>query len=206
MQSKLDLIYNQITDHPSNQWAKDLGYQPIYRVLPKSKIILISQSPGRVSQLKNIAWQDASGSTLRNWLGVTEEEFYNVQNFAILPMDFYYPGKAKTGDLPPRKDFASLWHIKILEEMKQVKLIILIGSYAQRYYLANGLENLTQNVQNYHQFLPNYFPLVHPSPLNFGWRKSNPWFENEVVPDLKDIIRKILDGQIIDKSDPKHLS
>lgn len=186
-------INKQIISDTSNQWAVSLGYKPIYGVSESSKIVLISQAPGRVSQDKNLAWDDASGTTLRNWLGVTKDEFYNLNNFAILPMDFYYPGKASYGDLPPRKDFAPLWHPRILEQMNNVQLKILIGGYAQNYYLSNyNKSNLTQNVSNFRNFLPTFFPIVHPSPLNFRWKTQNPWFESEIIPVLQIIVRNIL--------------
>lgn len=108
-------------------------------------------------------------------------------------MDFYYPGKAKTGDIPPRKGFAEKWHPCLLDEMPNAEIIIPIGSYAQKYYLNKLQEkSLTQTVRNFRKYLPEYFPLVHPSPLNLGWLKQNPWFENEVLPVLKDIVKKNL--------------
>ena len=108
-------------------------------------------------------------------------------------MDFYYPGKAKSGDLPPRKDFGDKWHHKILELLPNVELFILIGKYAQEFYLKGKLkDNLTDTVKAYKEYLPNFFPIVHPSPLNIGWLKRNPWFEEEVVPTLKEIVTKIM--------------
>ena len=94
--------------------------------------------------------------------------------------------------MPPRKDFASLWHRRLLDLMINVKLTVLIGSYAQKYYLDDKKKNLTQTVQNYKEYLPKYFPIVHPSPLNFRWHAKNRWFESEVVPDLQKTIAKIL--------------
>ena len=131
----LKTINHEIINHPTNQWAASLGYKPIYSVSENSKIVLISQAPGRVSQSKNTAWDDMSGNTLRDWLGVAKDEFYDLDNFAILPMDFYYPSKGIYGDLPPRKDFAPLWHPQIIKLMTNIRLIILIGSYSQNYYL-----------------------------------------------------------------------
>jgi len=108
-------------------------------------------------------------------------------------MDFYYPGKAKSGDAPPRKGFAQKWHPRILKEMPNVKTIILIGKYAQEYYLNKRQEkNLTETVRAFRRYLPEFFPLVHPSPLNYGWMKKNPWFENEVLPVLREIVARNL--------------
>lgn len=191
---KLEQIHHNIINHPSNTWAKNLGYKPIYKVSPNSQIVVISQAPGRVSQLKNTYWEDLGGNTLRDWMGVSIAEFFNIENFAILPMDFYYPGKAKFGDLPPRKDFADLWHQPILAHLRNVKLIILIGTYAQNYYLPKSKNNLTVNIHNYQSFLPKYFLLPHPSPLNFRWQATNPWFAREVLPVLKAKVRGIIDN------------
>jgi uracil-DNA glycosylase len=189
----LEQIHHNIVSHPSNAWAKSLNYEPIYKVAPNSKIVIISQAPGRVSQLKNTYWKDLGGSTLRDWLGVTNEEFFDVENFAILPIDFYYPGKAKFGDLPPRKDFAGMWHNQVLDHLKDVKLIILIGAYAQNYYLPKSKNNLTASVRHFKNFLPKYFTLPHPSPLNFRWQATNPWFVQEVLPILKVKVREIIE-------------
>ena len=126
-------------------------------------------------------------------MGVSRELFYNTNLIAHLPMDFYYPGKAKSGDVPPRKGFAEKWHPRLLDEMPNVETIILIGSYAQRYYLGKRQErSLTETVKNFQKYLPKYFPLVHPSPLNLGWLKQNPWFESDVLPVLKEVVEKNL--------------
>lgn len=118
---------------------------------------------------------------------------YDSDIFAIIPMDFYYPGKGKSGDLPPRKDFASKWHPLLLKELPNVELIVLIGQYAQKYYLGNREKsNLTETVKAYKEYLPRYLHLVHPSPRNMMWMKKNPWFEEEVVPVLKERIRGYL--------------
>lgn len=111
-----------------------------------------------------------------------------------MPMDFYYPGKGKTGDLPPRKFIANEYHQEILTLMPKVELTILIGQYAIKYYLKNQMkENLTETVRNYQEYLPKYFPIVHPSPLNFRWQAKNQWFEKDVVPVLQKIVETILE-------------
>ena len=140
-----------------------------------------------------LVWNDLSGDRLREWMGISREEFYETDRIAHLPMDFYYPGKDKHGDLPPRKGFAEKWHPLLLEQMPKIETIILIGNHAQKYYLGNRREkNLTETVRNYNNYLPSYLPLVHPSPLNFGWLKRNPWFEKEVLLILKEIVRDSL--------------
>lgn len=168
-----------------------LGARPIIEATKKSKIVLISQAPGRIVHESGIAWNDQSGKKLREWLGVKEETFYKTDNFAVLPMGFCYPGKAKTGDLPPRKECAPLWHDAVWKELENVQLKIIIGSYAANYYLGKK-ENLTVKVQNYKEYLPEFWTIPHPSPVNRFWRMKNPWFEAEVVPELQYKIAEIL--------------
>jgi len=170
-----------------------LGSRPIITGSKVSKIILISQAPGKKAHEQNIAWDDPSGRKLRAWLGVTDEAFFNADNFAVLPMGFCYPGKAKTGDLPPRKECAPLWHAPVLKEFENAILWLLIGKYAQDAYLKDASKaNLTENVRHFKEFLPTYFPIPHPSPVNRFWTIKNPWFEDEVVSVLKKKIAQIL--------------
>lgn len=138
-----------------------------------------------------IPWNDQSGKKLREWLNVTDEEFYNTENFAIIPMGFCYPGKGKTGDLPPRPECAPQWHDALLEKMRNVDLIILIGAYAQNYYLKDK-KTLTERVGDFKTYLPKYFPIPHPSPTDRFWRAKNLWFEELVAPEFKDYISKIV--------------
>ncbi len=167
--------------------------RPIVGGTRKSKIILVSQAPGRKAHDHYKAWDDPSGKKLREWLGVNEEQFYNPNNFAVLPMGFCYPGKSKTGDLPPRKECAPLWHHLVWSQFEEVKLILLIGKYAQDHYLKEASKtNLTENVRSFSDFLPEYFPLPHPSPVNRFWMAKNPWFEEEVVGVLRITILRIL--------------
>ncbi|WP_047548925.1 uracil-DNA glycosylase family protein [Psychroserpens sp. Hel_I_66] len=163
-----------------------LGAKPIVEAHKDSKIVLLSQAPGRVAHQKGMAWDDASGKRLRDWLGVDEDTFYNPNNFAIMPMGFCYPGKGKGGDLPPRPECAPTWHDLLWKELKSVELIILIGAYAQKQYLKKEAKRtLTETVANYESYLPKYFPLPHPSPRNRFWLTKNPWFEEEVLGELK---------------------
>lgn len=186
MASTLDLIRAEIVADPSNAWAAELGWEPLYSVSEGARIVLVGQAPGRKAQESRKPWNDASGVKLRSWLGVTDEQFYDPDLFAILPMDFYYPGKGASGDLPPRKDFAARWHTRILAELPSRSLTVLVGSYAQKFYLAGrAKKTLTETVHAYQEYLPETVPLVHPSPLNFRWQAKNPWFEADVVPALR---------------------
>ncbi|MAM30734.1 MAG: uracil-DNA glycosylase [Flavobacteriaceae bacterium] len=170
-----------------------LGPRPIVEAAAHSKIVLISQAPGRIVHESGTAWADQSGKKLREWLGVDEATFYNTANFAILPMGFCYPGKGKTGDLPPRKECAPLWHDSVLSKLKNVQLVLLIGSYATKYYFPKDRRNLTEKVEHFEAYLPQYWPLPHPSPVNRFWRARNPWFEESIVPLLQKKIHSILD-------------
>ena len=167
--------------------------RPIVQFSSKSKLLIIAQAPGQKTHDKGIPFDDLSGENLRTWLGVSREQFYNPELFAIMPMGFCFPGKGKSGDLPPRKECAPQWHNKIMEQMKNLELIILVGKYAQEYYLKdNPYKNLTETVISYQEFLPKYFPLVHPSPLNFRWHGKNKWFLESITPELKKMEATIL--------------
>ena len=167
--------------------------RPIIQASAKSKILIIGQAPGQKVQNSGIPWDDKSGDELRRWLHVSKEQFYDPTLFALMPMGFCYPGKGSSGDLPPRPECAPLWHGKIVSQIKNVKLIILIGQYAQKFYLGKDFNpSITENIKNFNKFLPTHLPLVHPSPRNRIWQKKNPWFENEVLPVLQDNVNNII--------------
>ncbi|MGX4645395.1 uracil-DNA glycosylase family protein [Holzapfeliella sp. JNUCC 80] len=187
------LYQKQIMADKENASFTQQGLKPIYQINSEAKILIIGQAPGKKVQDTGILFNDKSGERLRKWLGVDSETFYDGHNFAIIPMDFYYPGKAKSGDKPPRKTIAEKWHPKLIAQLQQLQLIILIGNYAQHFYLnLNPSDKLTTTVKNYKTYLPKYFPIVHPSPRNNIWLKNNPWFETEIIPDLQKRVQKIL--------------
>lgn len=168
------------------------GVNPVLSAAVNSKIVIIGQAPGSNVHASGIPWDDKSGDRLRSWLGVSKQSFYNPQNFAILPMGFCYPGKGTTGDLPPRKECAPKWHEVILSEMRDVRLTLLIGAYAQEYYLKDRMKKtLTETVKNYKSYLPDYIVLPHPSPRNNIWMKKNPWFQQDLMPHLIDLVSKV---------------
>jgi uracil-DNA glycosylase family 4 len=178
-----------------NECEKHLphGVNPIISASPESKIIIIGQAPGRAVHNTGIPWNDKSGDNLRNWLGIDKSIFYDANMIALMPMGFCYPGKGKSGDLPPRKECAPLWHSKLLDLMSAVKLVLLIGQYAQNYYLGDKAKNtLTETVRDYKTYLPKYFPLPHPSPRNNIWQAKHEWFGREVLPELKKSVQNIL--------------
>lgn len=170
-----------------------LGPNPVVTAHKESKIVIIGQAPGAKVHNSGIPWDDQSGKKLRQWLAVSDAQFYDTKKFAIIPMGFCYPGKAKTGDLPPRAECAPEWHELLLDKMPNVKLIILIGAYAQKYYLKDkGKRTLTETVGEYKTYLPKYFPIPHPSPTNRFWRGKNPWFEALVVPELQKVVKGVI--------------
>ena len=189
---KFDKIIKRLKEDSRNKSYTERGIPPIFQVSPKAHILIIGQAPGKKVEESLIPFNDKSGEKLVQWMGIDRDTFYS-EKIAILPMDFYYPGKGKTGDLPPRSFIAKEYHKDILDLMPDIKLTILIGSYSMKYYLGKGMkENLTETVRRYKEYLPKYFPIVHPSPLNFRWQKANPWFEGEVVPVLRDKVHKML--------------
>ncbi|AMC94558.1 uracil-DNA glycosylase [Erysipelothrix larvae] len=191
----IDAIKENIKHDPENLRYTQQDYNPIFMAHPDARILLVGQAPGLKTQLKNDVFRDRSGDRLRAWLGVDEDTFYNSHLFAVLPMDFYFPGSKKTGDLPPRKGFAQKWHPQLLACMPYIQLIILIGQYAQKYYLKDTIKpTLTQTVRAYQSYTPKYFPIVHPSPLNQRWLSKNPFFEHDVIPLLQEMVSKIINA------------
>ena len=187
----LERIRSEIIADPENAWAVAAKYQPVYIADAAARILIVGQAPGRKAQESGIPWNDASGARLIDWLGVDEPTFRDSSKFALVPMDFYYPGKGAHGDLPPRPGFATRWHPELIEAMPQVQLTLLIGSYAQQHYLGTR-ETLTATVRRFADYLPAVMPLVHPSPLNFRWLAKNPWYEAEVIPQLRQRVQAVL--------------
>ena len=185
-------IKNAIMRDAQNQSFTERGIEPLFSAPTGALFNLVGQAPGVKAEQSRLYWNDQSGDRLREWLGVDRETFYHSGLFAVIPMDFYYPGKGKSGDLPPRKGFAEKWHPQILADLPNIELTILIGQYAQKYYLPQNKRNVTETVKNYREFLPHFLPLVHPSPRNQLWLAKNPWFAQEVIPELQQRVKRIL--------------
>lgn len=168
---------------------------PVVSFSPEAKILVIGQAPGKKVHQSGVPFDDKSGENLRAWLGVTKEQFYDANLFGIVPMGFCFPGSSPKGGDLPRTECAPQWHQHIFDITKKVELILLIGHYAQKYYLGKTVKkNLTETVNTFQDYLPKYFPLVHPSPLNFRWHGKNKWFKTDVLPILQYKIKKIINN------------
>ena len=170
-----------------------MGPRPVFTVHPKAKILIVGQAPGRKVHESGIPWDDASGKRLRQWLGVDDATFYNPAVFSILPMGFCFPGTGKSGDLPPRPECAPQWHEVMIRMMPEIQLTLLFGQYAQAHYLGKARKKtLTETVKNWRAYQPDFLPLPHPSPRNQIWLRKNAWFEEEVVPVLRERVARVI--------------
>ena len=164
--------------------------RPVVQIARHAKLLIIGQAPGSKVHASGIPWDDASGERLRAWLGINHEQFYSSA-VAVVPMGFCYPGRGRSGDLPPRPECAPAWHERVLQALPHIELTLLIGMYAQRAYLEGAEETLTQNVKNYAHWQPRFIPLPHPSPRNNIWIKKNPWFEQDLIPVLQQRVQEL---------------
>lgn len=176
--------------------AGELAHEPrpVFRVAASARLLIIGQAPGTRVHESGIPWNDRSGDRLRAWLGLSKEIFYDTRHIAILPMGLCFPGlDAKGGDKPPLKRCAPTWHPRFLALLGQIELTLLVGGYAQvRYLEAARRENLSETVRAFADYLPNFLPLPHPSWRNTGWLKKNPWFEEELLPVLRERVRALV--------------
>ena len=168
-----------------------LGANPVVVASPAAKLLIIGQAPGIKVHQSGIPWNDASGKRLREWLGIEPEVFYDASKIAIMPMAFCYPGRGKSGDLPPPKICSKTWHLQLLQQLPNIQLTLYIGQYAQNYYLGPDKLNLTKRVRQFKNYPQSVIPLPHPSPRNAIWLKKNSWFETDLLPELKARIIKI---------------
>lgn len=169
-----------------------LGPRPVLQFSPRARLLIASQAPGRKVHYSGIPFDDASGDRLRDWLGIDRETFYDDSLVAIMPMGFCYPGKAKSGDLPPRKECAPAWREPLMSQLVDLELVLAIGNYSQQWHLSHVKGTLTERVHNWRDF-GNVIPLPHPSPLNNLWLAKNPWFVEEVLPDLKMRVKHVIE-------------
>ena len=189
---EIDALLSEIRSCRICEDVLPLGSNPVVQFSKESKILIVGQAPGTKVHASGIPWDDASGRNLRNWMAIEERDFYNTSKVSIVPMGFCYPGKGKSGDLPPRPECAEAWHKKIMQHLPHLQLTLLIGQYAQNHYLQEHPKTLTETVKNWKDFGSNYFPLPHPSPRNNIWMKKNPWFAEDVIPALKERVKGII--------------
>ena len=169
-----------------------LGARPVWQVSPQAKILIAGQAPGRKVHASGIPFDDPSGDRLRDWLGVTPEQFYNPELFAIVPMGFCYPGTGKSGDLPPRPECAITWRAKLLQRLPNIQTTLVIGKYAHDYHFSGKAQTVTALVKDWRYHWPGKIPLPHPSPRNNLWLRKNPWFDAETVPEIQRYISILL--------------
>ena len=170
-----------------------LGPRPVLAASASARLLIVSQAPGARVHETGIPWNDASGRRLREWLQLDEATFYDAQRVAIMPMGFCYPGRAGSGDAPPRPECRATWHPRLLPLLREVEFTLSIGQYAQAWCLgARRKATLTETVCAWREYLPDNMPLPHPSPRNVGWFKANPWFEAEVLPVLRERVHAVL--------------
>jgi uracil-DNA glycosylase len=171
-----------------------LGPRPTLRAQATARVVIVGQAPGTKVHETGIPWNDRSGDRLRDWLALDRERFYDESRIAIVPMGFCYPGRDRNGgDSPPRPECAPLWHVRLRALLPQAALTLLVGSYAQAWYLgARRKATMTETVAHWRDYLPDFFPTPHPSWRNTAWLRRNPWFEEEALPVLRERVRRLI--------------
>jgi uracil-DNA glycosylase len=172
-----------------------LGPRPVVQVDEGARLLIVGQAPGRKVHESGIPFSDASGDRLRSWLGVSPEVFYDPRRVAIVPMGFCFPGTGPSGDLPPRPECAPQWRTTLLGELVSVRLTLVIGQYALRWHLPDAGSSVTEAVRDWRAHWPDLLPLPHPSPRNNRWLTANPWFAQELLPELKTRVSDLLADQ-----------
>ncbi len=164
-----------------------LGPRPVLRARESARLLIVGQAPGTRVHETGVPWNDPSGDRLRHWLGLDREAFYDEARIAIVPMGLCYPGRdPRGGDMPPRPECAPLWHPPLRAALPGIELTLLVGSYAQRYYLGKSRKaSMSETVRAWRDTLPEVLPLPHPSWRNTAWLRKNPWFEADLVPVLR---------------------
>ena len=161
------------------------GPRPIVQFASGARIVIVSQAPGRLVHESGLPWDDASGDRLREWTGLAPEVFYDPERVALVPMGLCYPGRGASGDLPPRRECAPLWHDRILACLTERRLTLLVGQYAQARHLPQDRRTVTERVRPFDTLAPGIVALPHPSWRSTGWMRRNPWFEVEILPLLR---------------------
>ncbi|WP_025900101.1 uracil-DNA glycosylase family protein [Sneathiella glossodoripedis] len=169
------------------------GCRPVLQASSHAKILVVGQAPGRKVHATGIPFNDPSGDRLRDWMGISREVFYDSSLLNIVPMGFCYPGTGKSGDLPPRPECAELWRARLLAQFENTELLLVIGQYAIDWHIGpTRKKTLTETVLDWRKYWPSTLILPHPSPRNNLWLKRNPWFEEEVIPELRKRVASIV--------------
>ncbi len=172
-----------------------LGPRPVVQAGARARILVVGQAPGARVHASGIPWDDRSGARLREWMGIDAEHFYDPARVAIVPMGFCYPGRGPGGDLPPRPECAPLWQDRLIAQLPGIELTLLVGAHAQAHHLRRtGHVSVTRTMRNWRAHAPCVMPLPHPSPRNIAWFKANPWFDDELLPVLRQSVRKLIGG------------
>ena len=192
MQCRLDALLSEV--RACRACADFLPFEPrpVLRANSTARLLIVGQAPGTRVHETGIPWNDPSGDRLRQWLDMEKKVFYDESIVAILPMGFCYPGRGKSGDLPPRPECAQLWREQLLACLPNIELTLLIGQYAQRYHAPQAGKSVTEVVQRWRELLPAFFPTPHPSPRNQLWLRRNAWFERDAVPVLRQTVKELI--------------
>ena len=192
MARKFDLLLREVRS--CTLCASDLahGVRPVLRAAPSARILVAGQALGSKVHATGVPFDDPSGERLREWMGIDRDQFYDESKIALLPMGFCYPGKGKSGDLPPRPICASTWRARLLAELPDIQLTLVIGQYAQAWHLDSVQKNLTETVRQFRKYPASVLPLPHPSPRNNIWLRRNEWFSREVLPTLRRRVARAL--------------
>jgi uracil-DNA glycosylase len=175
-----------------------LGARPVLQLASTARLLIIGQAPGSKVHQSGIPWNDASGDRLRDWLGLGPSVFYDEARVAILPMGFCYPGAADNqGDMPPRPECAPHWHERLLRHLPDLQMTLLVGQYAQRHYLGTRRRSsMTETVEAFSAYHPQFFPLPHPSWRSLIWMRKHPWYKQTVIPELRKAVRKAIRARV----------
>ncbi|NNM10977.1 MAG: uracil-DNA glycosylase family protein [Pseudomonadales bacterium] len=190
--TRLSSLLNDVRNCTLCEKNLPLGARPILQLHQSARILIAGQAPGKKVHESGIPFDDASGEHLREWLGISHDEFYNPELVAILPMGFCYPGSGKSGDLPPRPECAPAWRDQLLGHLTDLQLTIVLGAYAQKYHFGQAGSSVTELVKSWRIYWPEVIPLPHPSPRNNIWLSKNPWFEVELLPLIKQRVSGLL--------------
>jgi uracil-DNA glycosylase len=194
--SQLEALLSEIRACRLCEAHLPLGPRPVLRATSTARVLIVGQAPGRRVHETGIPWNDPSGDRLRLWLQMSREEFYDQRHIAIVPAGLCFPGSGPRGDAPPRPECAPLWHPRLRALLPKLQLTLLVGQYAQAYYLGAGRKKtLRETVLAWGEYLPAFLPLPHPSPRNQLWLKQNPWFEEQVIPVLRGRVAEALGGR-----------